>query len=151
MTDTSRYRYETIGRETADRYRADPAHRRITVRAKPGSPCRACLRDAEVGESLVLVAHDPFPMESPFSGSTAIYLHESCEPQARNGTAPEMFRSRTLSLRAFDCEFLLRQAGVVDGADLEGALDDLFTDERVETVHVHTAAEGCWHCAVRRA
>jgi hypothetical protein len=40
----------------AERYVAD---------AQPGNPCRRCRRDADIGETLILVAHDQFTSDSP--------------------------------------------------------------------------------------
>ena len=34
---------------------------------KPSFPCRQCLRDAEIGEELLLVSYDPFEIDSPYN------------------------------------------------------------------------------------
>jgi len=39
---------------------------------------------------------------------------------------------------------------VVDGRELEQAIDRLFGDERVEFLHVHYAKPGCYACRIDR-
>ena len=46
--------------------------------SKPGYPCRQCLRDAEIGEELILVSYDPFEQASPYRSASPIFLH--CAP-----------------------------------------------------------------------
>ena len=52
------YRLAPIDPDIADNLRIHSGERFIAD-AKPGYPCRQCLCDAEIGEALILVAHDP--------------------------------------------------------------------------------------------
>jgi hypothetical protein len=38
----------------------------LTVDAPHSTPCRRCLTDAEPGERVLLVSHDPFDVDSPY-------------------------------------------------------------------------------------
>jgi hypothetical protein len=111
--------------------------------ASPGYPCRVSLRDAEPGESLVLVNYEHHPTTSPFRASHAVYVREHAEPAALAvGEVPAMLRSRLLSLRAFDAAGMLVAADVVDGGELEPALETLVA--AAAYVHIHFAKPGCY-------
>jgi hypothetical protein len=111
--------------------------------ASPGYPCRVSLRDAEPGEALVLVHYEHHAVASPFRASHAIYVREHAEPAAlAPGEVPVMLRSRLLSLRAFDSAAMLVAADVVDGRELEPALDRLLRGAAY--VHIHFAKPGCY-------
>ena len=49
----------------ADRLRAAGGIRYVADE-KPGFPCRQCLRDAEIGDEMILVSYDPFEESSPY-------------------------------------------------------------------------------------
>ena len=67
---------------------------------KPGYPCRQCLRDAEIGEEVILVSHDPFTASSPYRSASPIFIHrEPCTPH--HGTdLPEQLARGQRSVRA---------------------------------------------------
>jgi hypothetical protein len=111
--------------------------------ASPGYPCRVSLRDAEPGESLVLVNYKHHATTSPFRASHAVYVREHAEPAVLAiGEVPAMLRSRLLSLRAFDTAGMLVAADVVDGRELEPALERLLPEAAY--VHIHFAKPGCY-------
>ena len=111
--------------------------------ASPGYPCRVSLRDAEPGESLVLVNYEHHATDSPFRASHAVYVREHAEPAVLEvGEVPVMLRSRLLSLRAFDAAGMLVAADVVDGRELEPALERLLAGAAY--AHIHFAKPGCY-------
>lgn len=113
----------------------------------PGDPCRQCLRDAEVGEELILVSHDPFRNDStsPYRSASPIFLHrQPCEPPEDVTTVPAQLTGRTLSVRAFDAAEMMVDAAILPGADLAAQLAASFTDPTVDHVHIHNASRGCW-------
>ena len=145
------YQLVAIDPTIADRYRADPTATAVVADAPTGYPCRQCLEDAAVGDELILVAHDPFEGSSPYTGTTAIFLHKSpCTPFGRRVAAPEMLVRRRLSLRGYGSDHMMKAAAVVDGTELDAAITGMFDDERVAYLHVHNAAPGCWNCRVVR-
>jgi hypothetical protein len=112
--------------------------------AKPGYPCRQCLRDAEVGEALLLVSYDPFVIDSPYRSASPIFIHQSpCVPDDL-GSLPKQLTTRQLSVRAFDTKAMMTDAAVIHGVDLDHTLDRMFTDESVNVIHIHNAVRGCW-------
>lgn len=49
--------------------------RRVAT-AKPGFPCRIGLRDAEPGETVLLLNHEHQPADTPYRSSYAIYVRD---------------------------------------------------------------------------
>ena len=118
---------------------------------KPGYPCRQCLRDAEIGEELILVSHDPFRQDSAYRCASPIFLHrQPCQPVPANDTLPTQLTGRQLSVRAFDTEAMMIDAAIIEGPELQTTLDRLFTSTDVENIHIHNAVRGCWAVTAER-
>jgi len=118
---------------------------------KPGFPCRQCLRDAEIGEEMILVSYDPFEESSPYRSASPIFLHaSSCAEFDDADGLPEQLTCRNLSVRGFDGAAMMQDGVVIDGRDLHATIDDLFTNPAIEYLHVHNAGRGCWAAKVRR-
>jgi len=64
---------------------------------------------------------------------------------------PEMLRHRLLSIRAYSSGHLMTGAEVVQGKELESAIDRQFQNMNVEYIHIHNANPGCFSCSVFRA
>ena len=119
---------------------------------KPGYPCRQCLRDAEIGEELILVSHDPFTTESPYRSTSPIFLHRhECVPPSDPHELPIQLTERLLSVRSFDRGEMMIDAAVVDGNDLGDTIGRFFGSEESQRVHVHNANRGCWAVTVERS
>jgi len=125
---------------------------RSTADSCPGYPCRVSLRDAEVGETVLLLNFEHQPARTPFRSSHAIYVREGAS-EAKPGVneVPEMFRHRLLSLRAFDSAGMIVNADVVEGGQLEGMLEQMLSDPSVDKVHIHNAKLGCYLAIAGRA
>ena len=119
---------------------------------KPGYPCRQCLRDAEIGEEVILVSHDPFTTDSPYRSASPIFIHRNrCEPPADLHELTTQLTARQLSVRSFDRDEMMLDAVVIDGHDLGETISKLFADRTADRLHVHNAERGCWAVAVTRA
>ncbi|OHV50451.1 DUF1203 domain-containing protein [Pseudofrankia sp. BMG5.36] len=152
-TITTAYRLQPIDPGEADRLRAtNPDAPVYTVDAYPGYPCRQCLRDAALGEEVVLVSHDPFTADSPYRSASPIFLHRApCDPPQDPHALPTQLTGRQLSVRAFDGDAMMTDAAVIAGTDLAATLDRFFAQEACDHVHVHNASRGCWATRVDRA
>ena len=125
--------------------------RRYVVDAKPGFPDRIEVRDAEPGETVLLVNHTHQPADNPYRASHAICVREGATaPYDAVDEVPEVMRRRLLSLRAFDCDDLMIDADVVDGAEAERLIDRLFGDPRVAYIQAHYAKRGCFAARIDR-
>ena len=119
---------------------------------KPGFPDRISLRDAEPGESLLLLNHVHQPAATPYRASHAIFVLEGAE-QAYDAidTIPELMRVRPLSLRAFDRADLMTDAALIDGMQADETIERLFADPEVAYIHAHYATRGCYAARIDRA
>jgi hypothetical protein len=121
--------------------------------ASPGYPCRQCLRDADVGDELVLVSYDPFDDVggSPYRSTSPIFLHRNdCRARRDTSAVPEQLARRQLSVRAFDAAAMMLDGRVVEGADLAATLDELLALPGAERIHIHNAGPGCFAATARR-
>lgn len=120
----------------------------------PGYPCRACLRDAALGEELVLVSYDPFAgwdaaESSPYRSASPIYLHRrDCSADVDREPVPDQLVRRRLSVRAFDERAMMLDGRVVEGVDLHATLAELAGVPGVVKLFVHNAGPGCFAAAV---
>lgn len=126
--------------------------KRCRVDAKPGFPDRVEMRDAEPGESMLLLNYVHQPADTPYKASHAIFVREGAE-RAYVGVdeAPECLRGRMLSLRAFDASGLMVDADLADGRELEAAIERLFANPAATYIHAHYAKRGCYAARIDRA
>ena len=130
---------------------AHGAIRRIADERTPGYPCRISLTDSRPGDELLLVNYEHHAVESPYRMRFAIYVRSGEETYDRIGDVPEQLRIRTLAVRAFDAEGMMLGWELVEGRELEAAIERLFANERAAYLHVHFAAPGCYAARVERA
>ena len=64
---------------------------------------------------------------------------------------PEQLRLRTLAVRAFDTNAMMTGWELVEGRDLEAAIERLFVNPSAAYLHIHYAAPGCYAARVERA
>jgi Protein of unknown function (DUF1203) len=124
---------------------------RRPAREKPGYPCRISLTDAEPGEEVILTHFEHHAVDTPFRSSYAIYVRAGETTYDAVDQVPEQLRSRLLSVRAFDKAGMLINADVVDGRELEDAIERLLADAHADYLHVHFAKPGCYAARVERA
>jgi hypothetical protein len=134
-------------RELAARH----AVRRIAGARKPGYPCRVSLTDSKPGDELLLVNHEHHAVDSPYRMRFAIYVRKGEETYDAVDEVPEQLRLRKLALRAWDAEAMMVGHELVDGRELEFAIDRLFANPEAAYLHVHFASPGCYAAKVERA
>ena len=148
---TTTFRLVPIDPATADALRATGGPRYVAD-SKPGYPCRQCLRDAEVGDELILVSHDPFRADSPYRSASPIFLHrQPCSAPAPGPHLPVQLTGRQLSVRAFDEAAMMIDAAVIDGADLQATIERFLASPDTASIHVHNVVRGCWAVTIERA
>lgn len=123
----------------------------MVVDNKPGFPCRVSLRDAEVGEKVLLMNYEHQPNPTPFRSSHAIFVRENAtQAVPKINEVPGMFRHRLLSVRAFDSSGMMVDADVIDGERLEQLIERLLANNLADYLHVHNAKLGCYAARVAR-
>jgi Protein of unknown function (DUF1203) len=125
---------------------------RHTADKSPGFPCRVSLRDAEPGETLLLLNFEHLSVASPYRSAYAIYVREFAEEaHVAVNEVPEVLRRRLLSLRAFSNDGMLLEADVADGREIDTLIERTLERRDVEYIHLHNAKPGCFAARVDRA
>jgi hypothetical protein len=127
------------------------AHNTIRLIARPDSPCRVSLRDASVGEPLLLLEFQHQDSQTPYRSSGPIFIQEG---QAHTGVfendiPPEM-QGRNYSVRIYDTNDMLVTGKVIPGDELKEGIADLFRSPAASYLHLHHAGYGCFACRVDR-
>ena len=115
-------------------------------------PCRHCLRDAEPGEELLLASYTPYQTQNPYREFGPVFVHaEACPRYRAEQGIPDQLRRRLLALRGYDGQQRLLAGEVVQGAEVEGAIERLLSRDDVAWIHVRFAKPGCFACRIERA
>jgi hypothetical protein len=126
------------------------AVRQIADSRQPGYPCRISLTDSRAGDELILVNYEHHPVTSPYRMRFAVYVRAGEETYDAVDQVPEQLRCRVLAVRAFDSSAMMVGWELVDGRELESAIERGFADPRAAYLHVHYAAPGCYAAKVER-
>nr|WP_295373288.1 DUF1203 domain-containing protein [uncultured Sphingosinicella sp.] len=145
----AREEFEPLFRLGDDELAARNARR---VRAEEGgAPCRISLEEAEAGESLILLSHVSHEVARPFRTAYAIYVREAAgEPPCYRDEVPAMLDRRTLGLRGFDAEGMLKGALLAMPGEADARSRELFGRPEIASIHAHNAAYGCFLARVER-
>ncbi len=127
------------------------AERRIAD-VSPGFPDRVELRDAQPGETLLLVNFVHQPAANPYRASHAIFVREGAA-RAYDGVdaIPAALAIRPLSIRAFDGADRLVDAELAEGPRQVDAIRRLLSWPRVAYLQAHYARMGCYAARIERA
>ena len=129
---------------------AERRARRVVVDGA-GFPERIEMRDAQPGETLLLVNFEHQGADTPYRASHAIYVREGATETWSGDHLPEVMRKRLLSLRGFSTDGSMIDADVVEGSAAEPVIERLFGDERTAYIHAHYAKPGCYAARIDRA
>jgi Protein of unknown function (DUF1203) len=144
-------RFEPLFKMSDEELAKHGAVRKVADSRSPGYPCRVSLTDSGAGDQLILVNYEHLPVDSPYRMRFAIFVREGDETYDRVDDVPEQLRKRTLAVRAFDAKGMMAGFELIDGRELEQAIEKLFRLPGTEYLHVHFAAPGCYAARVDRA
>ena len=126
-------------------------HTVIMVDSATGYPCRHCLRWAQPGERVILFPYAAIPSGHPYAETGPIFVHaEKCERYRATNEYPAEFRSGRV-LRAYDSNYNLIDAQVVNGSEPEPVIERLFQNADTAFVDVRSVTHGCFTFRVQRA
>ena len=126
--------------------------RRYIADAKPGYPDRVEIRDAEPGQSVLLVHYEHQPAQTPYRASHAVFIREGAETAYEAiDEVPAALRDRLISLRAFDADHMIVDADVTEGTALEPLIERLLANPKAAYLHAHYAKRGCYAARIERA
>jgi len=124
---------------------------RKTSDSKPGFPCRITLRDAEPGETVLLLNYEHLPVDSPYRASHAIYVSGAQQPCDVVNEIPQALHDRLLAIRAFDAGGLMVDADIAEGREARPLIERLLGIGNVAYLHAHYARRGCYAARIERA
>jgi hypothetical protein len=116
---------------------ANGAVRRIADDRNPGYPCRVSLTDSNPGDELILVNYEHHAVDSPYRMRFAIYVRPGDKTFDAVDRVPGQLRARMLAVRAFDGGSMMIGHALVDGKELEPAIERLFADAQAAYLHIH--------------
>lgn len=151
------FRIDAIDSDYLDRIRAtgvdDFGNPVVTLvnESANGTPLRCCLREAEVGEEVVLIAYQPARLGGPYMEVGPVFIHATrCDGYGTPESYPEGFRHRQLLFRAYDIAGAQIDNKIANGNDAEVAIADLFAMSHVADVHARNVLAGCFMFKVHR-
>lgn len=125
--------------------------RRVVAESPHGYPCRVTLEDAGEGETLILLNHVSHDVPTPFRTAYAIYVREDATvPAVYEDEVPELLAKRTLSLRGFNAEGMLKGALIALPGEADSRIRELLERPEISSVHAHNAAYGCFLAKIER-
>ncbi|QAY76028.1 DUF1203 domain-containing protein [Sphingosinicella sp. BN140058] len=123
---------------------------RIVADSKPGFPCRITLRDAEPGDTVLLLTHQHLAGETPYRSSGPIFVREGDGGAYAGTDLPPDMVSRLYSVRAYDHAEMMIDAEVAEGEALTRTIARYLGRDEVAFLHLHHARRGCFACRVER-
>ena len=118
---------------------------RVRAVSASGYPWRVSLRDADEGEELVLLNHVSHDVDGPFRTAYAIYVRRAADaPASFEDEAPPYLDSRTLSLRGFGADGLLKHGLLAMPGEADGRIRELFERPEVATILALAATYCCF-------
>ena len=124
---------------------------RVTADSPSGYPCRISLTDATPGEALLLLNHVSHDAAGPFRTAYGIYVRKDAGEAARfEDEVPVYLDRRTLGLRGFDAEGMLKGGLLAMPGEADARIRELFDQPAVATIHAHNAALGCFLAKIER-
>lgn len=131
---------------------AEHGVKRYVVDEPVGFPDRIEMRDAQPGETVLLLNHVSQTADTPYRASHAIFVREGAEETYdRVDEVPDVLRLRLMSLRAFDKDGMMLDADVVEGKEIESIIERFFANPQVDYIHAHNAKRGCYAGRIDRA
>lgn len=126
---------------------------RHTATVPIGFPCRITLRDAEVGQTLLLLNYEHQPVDTPYRSRHAIFVNEAAQETARLvGEIPQCLAVRpAIALRAFDADGMMTAAEIAPGAELVPVIERLLGQPDTAYLHAHNAGRGCFAARIDHA
>ncbi|NNL16424.1 MAG: DUF1203 domain-containing protein [Flavobacteriaceae bacterium] len=125
--------------------------KRMIVDENPGYPCRVSLKDANIGEEVILVPYDFHKTNSPYQSRGPIFVRKGIVTKVfKKNEIPIMLNHRLLSYRGYDKDGFMKEVVTEKGIHTRGVIETIFKNPEIEYIHIHNASPGCYNCEVRR-
>jgi hypothetical protein len=125
---------------------------RYTATTPIGFPCRITLRDAEVGQTLLLLNFEHQPADTPYRSRHAIFVGEAAtETAVFIDDLPQCLAVRpAIALRAYDAAGMMTAAEIAPGAELAPIIARMLAAPETDYLHAHNAGRGCFAARIDR-
>lgn len=125
--------------------------RRVTADSPTGYPCRVSLEDARPGEELMLLNYVSHDVDGPFRTTYGIFVRKDARASASyTDEAPEYLERRTLGLRGFAADGMLKGGLLAMPGEADAKIRELLDRPEIDTIHAHNAALGCFLARIER-
>ena len=122
-----------------------------TLISEGGAPCRYCLDDIAPGESMLLVAHRPFPQDQPYAETGPIFIHRAaCTRYEGSAVPPFIRRRKEMVVRGYDSNdrMVYSTASRVPLPQFEERAVILLRHPDVVYLHVRGTVTTCFQCRI---
>jgi len=124
---------------------------KMIVDEQPGFPCRVSLKDANIGEEVILIPFEHHKVDSPYQSSGPIFIRKNAlAARLEINEIPVMLRHRLLSLRVYDQKGMMVDGRTMEGKKLKKEIGNIFENELAEYIQVHNSSPGCYNCQINR-
>jgi Protein of unknown function (DUF1203) len=116
-----------------------------------GAPLRCCLREARLGERLLLIAYSPPGTAGAYAERGPVFVHaDRCGGYRTPGEYPPELAHRQQVVRAYDGQGRIADGVLTaDGRQAQDVIRELLARPGVELVHLRNVGYGCYNFAVR--
>ena len=121
---------------------------RLPSTAGGGQACRISVTDAGKGDTVIRVNH--LYQTTPYRSSHPVYVREGEQTSDAIDQVPEPLRRRILSVRGFEDDAMITDAGLAERPQLERIIGQFFGNERTRYLHLHFAKSACYAARVDR-
>jgi hypothetical protein len=121
-----------------------------------GNPCRHCFEYIDNNEEMLILAHRPFADIQPYAEIGPIFLHaKECKRYKGNflSELPQTLKSNShYILRGYDeHERIVYGTGRVTSNDeICFQANEIFTNSKVDFIHIRSATNNCYHSRIDR-
>jgi len=124
---------------------------RFIVDCENGYPDRITLKDANLGDELILLNFEHQPAPTAYNSKGPIFVSRGgAEPHTLIDTIPDSLSRRMLSFRGYSKGGDMLEGEVIDGKAFRQSIEAFFANENVAYIHVHFASRGCYAARVDR-
>lgn len=124
---------------------------KMVVDVKPGYPCRVSLKDAEIGEDVILFPFKHHLTNSPYQASGPIFVRKNAKiVDLKVNEIPKMLFMRLQSLRIYNEKGIMIDAKTLEGKNIRKEIELIFKNKQASYIQIHNANPGCYNCQVNR-
>jgi hypothetical protein len=115
------------------------------------APLRCCLRVAEPGERMALIAYRPSDRGGPYAEVGPIFVHaEQCDGYPDPTAYPQAFRYKPQLFRSYGADGRQVHNEIVEPAEVDSAIVRLLERPDIEVIHSRNVLAGCYMFAISR-